>query len=111
VLLETCRSRVVVAASVGEAFAALEHEVPDVIVSDIGMPGESGYDLIRRLRALPPERGGNVPAAALTAYARAEDRRKILDAGYTMHIPKPVNPAEFVAVIAALARFSPPREP
>jgi CheY-like chemotaxis protein len=70
------------------------------------MPGEDGYALIRQVRALGYGAGGNVPAAALTAYARAEDRRKALDAGYMMHIPKPVEPAELVAVIANLTRFA-----
>ena len=78
--------------------------MPDVLLSDIGMPGESGYDLIRQVRALPRDRGGDVPAAALTAYVRPEDRRKVLGAGFMMHVPKPVDPAELVAVVAALAR-------
>jgi CheY-like chemotaxis protein len=74
-------------------------------VSDIGLPGEDGYELIPQVRALPANAGGNIPAAALTAYARAEDRRKALDAGFMMHVPKPVEPAELVAVIANLTRF------
>ena len=77
---------------------------PDVLVSDIGMPGEDGIDLITRVRALGPERGGNIPAIALTAYARAEDRARVLAAGYHRHIAKPVEPAVLAAVVAVLAR-------
>jgi PAS domain S-box-containing protein len=102
-VLEECGSHVVTASSVAEAMEALEESVPDVLISDIGMPGENGYDLIRRVRALSPAKGGNVPAAALTAYARAEDRRKVLTAGYEMHVPKPVDPAELVNVVATLS--------
>jgi CheY-like chemotaxis protein len=83
----------------------LGEQVPDVLLSDIGMPEEDGYDLIRRVRALPRDRGGDVPAAALTAYARPEDRRRLLNAGYSMHLPKPIEPAELVAVVATLTRF------
>jgi CheY-like chemotaxis protein len=73
-----------------------------VLISDIGMPGEDGYDLIRRLRSLAPERGGKIPAIALTAYARVEDRLQALRSGYQMHVPKPVELAELVAVAASL---------
>jgi CheY-like chemotaxis protein/two-component sensor histidine kinase len=103
-VLERCGSRVTVAASAAAALAAIECEVPDVLLSDIGMPDENGFDLIRKVRALPASRGGNVPAAALTAYARPEDRREVLNAGYMMHVPKPVDPADLVAVVASLAR-------
>ena len=74
-----------------------------MLISDIGMPGEDGYALIRRVRALGPEVGGNVPAVALTAYARAEDRVRALRAGFQVHVPKPIEPAELVAVVASLA--------
>jgi CheY-like chemotaxis protein len=73
-----------------------------VIVSDIGMPEEDGYAFIRRLRALPREQGGRIPAIALTAYARAEDRRKALAAGFQNHAAKPIEPQELVLVIANL---------
>jgi CheY-like chemotaxis protein len=76
------------------------------LISDIGMPGQDGYDLIRQVRALPASHGGSVPAAALTAYAFAEDRRRALNAGFSMHIPKPVEPSELVAVATSLTRFS-----
>jgi signal transduction histidine kinase/ActR/RegA family two-component response regulator len=91
-------------ASAGEALAAARTAPPDVLLSDIAMPGEDGYSLIRRLRALPAAQGGRVPAAALTAYAGAEDRARALAAGYDEHIVKPVNPAELIRTAARLAR-------
>jgi CheY-like chemotaxis protein len=87
-----------------EAFSSFTTSPPDVVVSDIEMPEENGYDLIRRLRGLPAERGGSIPAAALTAYARAEDRLRALRAGFQHHVSKPVQPAELVAVVASLVR-------
>jgi len=87
--------------------ALIEDEIPDVLVSDIGMPDEDGYSLIRRVRTLGPERGGNVPAVALTAYARAEDRMKAILAGFQMHVPKPVEGAELLTMIASLAQRTP----
>jgi CheY-like chemotaxis protein len=85
---------------------------PDVLLSDIAMPDEDGYSLIRKVRARDPARGGLVPAAALTAYASPEDRLKALRAGYNDHLPKPVDPAVLVEVVTALAargrRGSPP---
>jgi PAS domain S-box-containing protein len=86
------------------ALAALQEWRPDVLVSDIDMPGEDGYSLIRKVRALDEDRGGKTPAVALTAYGRAEDRVQTLSAGYSMHIPKPVNPEEFTAIVASVAR-------
>ena len=74
------------------------------MVADIEMPEESGYDLLRQLRSLPAELGGQTPAVALTAYATAHDRVKVLRAGFQMHISKPVQPAELAAVVASLAR-------
>jgi CheY-like chemotaxis protein len=67
------------------------------------MPERDGYDLVRELRSLPPERGGGVPAIALTAFARPEDRRRAMSAGFDMHVPKPVAPAELCSVIRTLA--------
>jgi signal transduction histidine kinase/ActR/RegA family two-component response regulator len=75
---------------------------PDVLVSDLEMPGEDGYSLIQRVRALAPEEGGRTPAVALTAYGRRQDRRRALAAGYSMHVPKPVDPGEFTAIIAGI---------
>jgi CheY-like chemotaxis protein len=74
-------------------------------VADIEMPGEDGYSLVRRIRALPAARGGNTPAIALTAYAGAQDRVKLLGAGFHRHVPKPLQPLELVSVIATLAGF------
>jgi PAS domain S-box-containing protein len=101
-ILEGCGAAVTEAASAAEALAALEHTRPDVLVSDIGMPGENGYELIKRVRALPAERGGRVPAVALTAYAGAKDRRRALLAGFHTHLTKPVEPDELLAVLASL---------
>jgi signal transduction histidine kinase/ActR/RegA family two-component response regulator len=89
-------------ASAQEAIDALARFRPDVIVSDIGMPGTNGYAMMRRIRALPPERGGRVPAAALTAYVREEDRREALDAGFQRHLAKPVQPDLLAATVASL---------
>ncbi len=88
--------------SVAEAMIAFEHARPDVLLSDIGMPIEDGYSLIRRVRALVPERGGKVPAAAITAYATAEDRERALAAGFQLHLSKPVDPERLSAAIARL---------
>jgi CheY-like chemotaxis protein len=77
--------------------------IPDVLISDIGMAGENGIELIRKVRSLEPERGGRVPAVALTAYAAAADRRQALLAGFQTHLPKPVEPDELLAVIASLS--------
>ncbi|HVU51540.1 MAG TPA: ATP-binding protein [Polyangia bacterium] len=93
------------AATAREALALVRELHPDVILSDVGMPGEDGYELLRQLRRLPPEEGGRTPAAALTAYARAADRRQALRAGFEMHLPKPVEPAELLAALATLARI------
>jgi CheY-like chemotaxis protein len=105
IILERCGSKVSSAASVDAALKIIAEPVPDVIVSDIGMPERDGYELIRQIRALPWNSVRNVPAAALTAYARADDRRKAILAGFQMHLAKPVEPAELVAVIANLARI------
>jgi signal transduction histidine kinase/CheY-like chemotaxis protein len=93
--------RVCYAAS--EAIELLRGWRPDVLVSDIEMPGEDGYSLIRRLRALAAEDGGTIPAVALTAYGRMQDRTRSLAAGFSMHVPKPVDPGELTAIIATVA--------
>jgi CheY-like chemotaxis protein len=90
-------------ATTGEALQALEEQRPDVLVSDIGLPGEDGYDFIRRVRALGPDRGGQTPAAALTAHAKGEDGARVLTAGFQVHLAKPVQPAELASVVATLA--------
>lgn len=84
------------------ALEALQQLNPNVLVSDIGMPQEDGYSLIRKVRMLDAAQGGRVPAVALTAYARAEDRTQALLSGFQLHVPKPVNPAELAAVVANL---------
>ncbi|MUG99980.1 response regulator [Scytonema sp. UIC 10036] len=89
-------------ASAWEAFEALQQFQPDVVVSDIGMPGEDGYTLIRKIRELAPEQGGTTPAIALTAYAKDEDRNKALSAGFQEHLSKPIEPAELASTIASL---------
>ena len=102
-VLTLCKAEVLTVATAAEALTALERHRPDVLVSDIGMPEVDGFELIRKVRALPREKGGRVPAVALTAYARVEDRMRALSAGYQMHVPKPVEPAELVTVISSLA--------
>ncbi len=102
--LEYCGAKVRVAGSASEAVDALVESVPDILISDVGMPGIDGYDLIRQIRDLPRDRGGKVAAIALTAYTRTEDRLQALRAGYDMHVPKPVELAELVAVAVSVAR-------
>lgn len=89
-----------------DAVEALVQYRPDVVLSDIAMPGEDGYSFIRRVRRLSPEQGAGTPAAALTVFTSAEDRSQALIAGYQMHIPKPVEPAKLVAIVANLARIA-----
>ncbi len=106
-VLADCHARVVVAASAAEALALVQRERPDVLVSDIGMPGMDGYELLRRVRALGVAQGGAVPAIALTAFARSEDRMRALRAGFRVHVAKPVDPAELVATVASVAGRTP----
>jgi hypothetical protein len=89
-------------ASAADALRILDEWRPDVLVSDIGMPFEDGYGLMRKIRAREPERGGLIPALALTAYARSEDARRALEAGYQAHVAKPVEPAELATAVASL---------
>ena len=93
--------------SAPEALAVLQQWRPHVLVSDIEMPGEDGYSLIRKVRALDSEHGGNTPAVALTAYGRTQDRVLSLTAGYSMHVPKPVDPGELTTIIASVAARPP----
>lgn len=97
---------VTAAASVDEALAALEQSKPDIIISDIGMPGQDGYALIRQVRSQEPEAGGCIPAIALTAYSREEDRIQTLSAGFQQHLSKPIDPVELVDVVAGIVRRS-----
>jgi signal transduction histidine kinase len=106
--LERHGAQVLGARSAREALDLVARERPDVLISDIGMPGEDGYSLIRRVRELAPEAGGRTVAIALTAFARPEDRTRALLAGFQTHVPKPVQGSELVAVIASLTgRFAP----
>jgi signal transduction histidine kinase/CheY-like chemotaxis protein len=100
-----CGATAIEASSSSEGLGRVVAARPDVIISDIGMPEEDGYSFIRRVRELAADAGGRTPAAALTAYARAEDRRQAMQAGFEMHVPKPVEPAELVTVVATLARI------
>jgi PAS domain S-box-containing protein len=104
-ILVKCGARVSGADSGHAALEIFETDVPDVLVSDIGMPGMDGYSLIRRIRALDIAAGQRVPALALTAYARTEDRRRALAEGFQMHLAKPADPSEFAMAVASLANF------
>jgi CheY-like chemotaxis protein len=108
-VLEASAAVVMAAGSAAEALESLERGRPDVLVSDIAMPGDDGYALIRKVRALPPEYGGRVPAVAVTAHARTEDRTRAILAGFQLHVSKPVEPAELVAVVASLVGRLPGR--
>ncbi len=101
-LLEDCNATVRTAASAQEALELFAEEKPDVLISDIGMPGEDGYTLIRKVRALAADAGGNVPAVALTAYARTEDRVRAIRSGFQTHLVKPFEPAELITIVASL---------
>jgi PAS domain S-box-containing protein len=93
-----------IAASAQAALETLDQWRPDVLVCDIAMPDQDGYELIAQVRSRGEERGGNLLAIALTAYARAEDRTRALNAGYQMHVSKPVDPAELINVLANLTK-------
>jgi PAS domain S-box-containing protein len=103
-VLNRSRAEVTAVSSTDEALLELERFRPDIIVSDIGMPGRDGYELISRLRALPAEGGGQLPAVALTAYARAEDERRALREGFQMHIAKPFEPSQLLTAIISLCK-------
>jgi CheY-like chemotaxis protein len=103
-ILRRAGARVASAASAREAMELLPQARTDVIVSDIAMPQEDGYRLIRRIRDLPHDQGGNIPAIALTAYARMEDRDRAIEAGFQAHISKPAEPAVLLSTIADLLR-------
>jgi PAS domain S-box-containing protein len=103
VILEGCKARVKTAHSLATTLEALSEETFDVLVSDIGMPGEDGYALIAKVRALGKEHGGSIPAVALTAYAREEDRIHTLHSGFQIHLSKPIGPNELITIVANLA--------
>ncbi|WP_017316407.1 PAS domain-containing hybrid sensor histidine kinase/response regulator [Mastigocladopsis repens] len=109
-VLQQCQAEVKAVGSAQEALDAMTQWKPDVLVSDIGMPEEDGYSLIRKVRSkeragyisLSPQQSGKIPAAAITAYARPEDRMRAIQEGYQLHLPKPVEPAELATVVASL---------
>ena len=102
-VLQRSGAEVSLAACARDALAYFDDQPPDVLISDIGMPEADGYALIRDVRKLPPDRGGAVPAIALTAYVRDEDRQKMIAAGFTSHVPKPVEAPELIRTIGHLA--------
>lgn len=101
-ILAECGANARTATSATAALEAIREAPPTVLVSDIGMPQMDGYELMRRVRALPAERGGRVPAIAMTAFARSTDRDRALAAGFDLHLPKPVDPADLIVAIATL---------
>jgi PAS domain S-box-containing protein len=103
-LLSQCEAEVVTAGSAGEALQEMERQKPDVLVSDVGMPVQDGYEFIKKVREIEANKDDRaIPALALTAYAKAEDRVRALSRGYQVHLSKPVEPAEFILVVANLA--------
>jgi PAS domain S-box-containing protein len=105
-VLEESGAKVSTFSSTRQALEALEELHPDVLISDIGMPGEDGYVLMRKIREIEAERGGRIPAVALTGYARVEDYKKALAEGFQLHVAKPVRAAELIAVVASLGKMS-----
>jgi CheY-like chemotaxis protein len=103
-LLRQWGADVRLAGSAREALELVAEDPPDVLVSDIGLPEEDGYALVRQLRALPPDAGGGIPAVALTAYATADDRTRALAAGFQLHLPKPIDPEALRVSVSRLAR-------
>ncbi len=101
-ILEEFGAEVTDAGSAVEALGVLQRERPAVLVSAIAMPGHDGYWLIRQVRALAPECGGNTPAVALTGHTTAEDRARVLTAGFQFHLPKPCHPLDLAGVVAIL---------
>jgi CheY-like chemotaxis protein len=97
-ILSRCNAKVSTASSAAEGFQAVRQHQPDLILSDIGMPVEDGYEFLIKLRQLSDVEGGDTPAVALTAFARSEDRRRALMAGFQMHLAKPIEPSELLAV-------------
>jgi PAS domain S-box-containing protein len=102
-VLTECGATVITVSKADEALRRVEQERPHLLLSDIGMPGVDGYELLRRVRALGPARGGKVPAIALTAFARSEDRTRALRAGFQVHLSKPVEPSELMTAVASVA--------
>ncbi len=101
-ILSRCGAAVETAGSGADALQSIANKKPHVLIMDIGMPDEDGYSVIRKVRQLSPQKGGNVPAIALTAFARLEDRKRAILSGFQMHMSKPVEPSELVAIVASL---------
>jgi|GEM_PF-520677 len=108
-ILLDCKAEVMIAGSGPEALEMINASIPHVVLSDIGMPGQDGYQLLREIRKLPAERGGTIPMIAVTAYARPEDRARSLACGFQAHVSKPIDSFELLEVIAA-TRATRPRE-
>jgi CheY-like chemotaxis protein len=104
-ILELAGAKVDGVASVRGALDALDGLRPDVLVSDVGMPDDDGYALIRHIRERDAAHGGRTPAIALTGYASSDDRARLLAAGFQVHFRKPLEPSEIVAAVASLARL------
>ena len=102
-VLEAAGASVMGVATAEMAFAEMDNRIPDVLISDIGMPETDGYQFMRQCRSRPSNRGGSVPALALTAYARDDDRQSVLNAGYQMHAPKPIEPGDLVNRVLKLS--------
>jgi CheY-like chemotaxis protein len=103
---DECDAEVFTASNAVEALGVVQQHRPHVLVSDIGMPDVDGYELLRRIRTLGEANGGKLPAIALTAFARSEDRTRALRAGFLVHVSKPVEPSELIATVAAVAGHS-----
>ena len=103
-LLELAGATVLSAGSAPEALAILERAQPDILVTDIGLPEEDGYSLLKKVRALPAEQGGRVPAVALTGFASGEDRRLAESTGFQRHLSKPVKIEDLVSAVKSLAQ-------
>jgi PAS domain S-box-containing protein len=101
-VLERCKAHVITASSAGEGLEKLKSERPDVLISDIGMPETDGYQFVRQVRKLSPKEGGRIPAIALTAFARTEDRTRAMMAGYNIHIAKPIEAQELLATVVSV---------
>src|SRR5207249_8492020 len=103
VVLKKAGAEVRTCLSASQALTAMDSWVPDILVSDIAMPGQDGYAFIRKVRARKTEDGGGVPAVALSAYGRNEDRMKALSAGFQLHVEKPIEPSMLINVVATVA--------
>jgi CheY-like chemotaxis protein len=103
-VLRTCEAQVSTATSAAKGLELLLSECPDVVIADIGLPEMDGYEFVKQVRSLELQRARNTPVIALTALARSEDRRRAMLAGFDLHLAKPAEPAELVAVVGRLAR-------